>query len=263
MPSKKDSESTSPRLFNFLYRDQDTLNSYYAQAFNGVIRSVQQGKTRTTNKTHKTTPLSVATPLFKYTHERLISASESDTQYVDPHDIVTLDILQWLEETGFIKHDITQIQKTSFVKITGDAFFIDQKLLTSSLVEGIKMLERENSPISLPDGALTLIIPAMNVMREILLGPSVLLAKENIVVLGDLKEAYLSAPITSRYMVAGGKFMASVTMVGLVTENIPYNAPSGSVLNGFTNLANGLSTMFSQVATHLIQPVVIYQEITP
>lgn len=263
MPLKKDSENTSPRLFNFLYRDQDTLNSYYAQAFNGVITSVQQGKSKSTGKQHKTTPLGFASPLLKYSYERQNITSESDTESIDPHDSVTLDVLQWLEESGFIKHDISQITKTAFVKITGDLLFIDQKLLALTLSEGMKILQNSLFPVNIPNELTPYIDASLNVLKEMLLEPSVLLVSNDITLLGDIKAAYLSSPIANRYMISGGKFISSVTMIGLVSENIPYTAPEGSVLNGFTGLADQLSGLFSLHATHLIQPIVIYQEITP
>lgn len=263
MPSKKDSENTNPRLFNFLYRDQDTLNSYYAQAFDGVIKSVQQAKSTGTTKQNKTTPLAIASPLLKFTHERLNSTSESDTQMIDPHDIITLDVLQWLEESGFIKHDVNQLTKASIVKFVGDAFFIDHKLLTISLTEGMKMLQNYNSTVPLPEGAELLVGSAMNIMSQMLTGPSVIITNDGIVLLGELKVEYLSAPVTNRYIVTGGRFIESVTIIGLITENVAYNPPTGSVLAGVTGLADGLSQMFATVATHFIQPIVIYQEITP
>lgn len=262
MPSKKDSESTSPRLFNFLYRDQDALNSYYAQAFDGVVRSVQQGKSKTTSKVHKSTPLGIASPILKYSHERQKLMSETDTQSIEPHDIITLDVLQWMEETGFIQHDINQITKTAFIKITGDLLFIDQKLLALTLSEGMKILQNSLFPVNIPNELTPYIDASLNVLKEMLLEPSVLLVSNDITLLGDIKAAYLSSPIANRYMISGGKFISSVTMIGLVSENIPYTAPEGSILNGFTGLADQLSGLFSLHATHLIQPLVIYQEIT-
>jgi hypothetical protein len=172
-------------------------------------------------------------------------------------------VLQWLEESGFIKHDITEITKTSFLKITGDLLFIDQKLLALTLSEGMKILQNSLFPVNIPNELTPYIDASLNMLKEMLVEPSVLLVSGDITLLGDIKTSYLASPIANRYMISGGKFIASVTMIGLVSENIPYTAPEGSVLNGFTGLADQLSSLFSLRATHLIQPIVIYQEITP
>lgn len=263
MPSEKDSENTSPRLFNFLYRDQDALNSYYAQAFDGVVKSVQQGNSKTTSKVHKSTPLGIVSPILKYSHERQKLMSETDTQSIDPHDIITLDVLQWLEDSKFIKHDISLITEASFLKITGDVLFIDQNLLTLSMSEGLKMFQNGVLPFDLPEVAKPFLEAAVNVVRQTIIEPSVLLAKDDIVLLGEIKSTYLSNRIANRYMTTGGRYLTSVTMIGLVTGDISYTAPEGSVLASFTQLADSLADMFSLHATHTIQPLVIYQELTP
>ncbi len=260
---KKDSENTSPRLFNFLYRDQDALNSYYAQAFDGVVRSIQQGNSKTTSKTHKSTPLGIAAPILKYSHERQKLMSETDTQSIDPHDIITLDVLQWLEETGFIQHDISLITEASFLKVTGDLLFIDQNLLTLSMSEGLKMFQNRTLPVELPEMVKPFIEATINVVRQTVTEPSVLLVSGETVLMGEIKGSYLSSKIANRYMTTGGKYLTSVTMIGLLTKYIPYSAPEGSMLASFTQLADSMSNMFSLHATHTIQPLVIYQELTP
>jgi len=92
-------------LYDFLYRDSNRITSYYAQIFGGQLSSIETTDSERTNVDGV-----IKGSLHVVSGEqRTGSQVESGRkQIVDPHDIITTDVLSSLQDGGRLNSDLGQ-----------------------------------------------------------------------------------------------------------------------------------------------------------
>lgn len=98
-----ESEERMGALYDFLYRDSNRIASYYAQLFGGRLSSFEEiDTTRDTIDTTGHATVGVVGGDLKSSKENQVS----NKNILDPHDVITADVLSSLRGQSRIQTDI-------------------------------------------------------------------------------------------------------------------------------------------------------------
>ena len=113
-------------LYDFLYKDIGRIASYYAQVFRGRLTGVEESLSdRDVHETLLKGNVAVASGEFK-----LVGDIQSTTRRsIDPHDVITTDILASLVEDQFVTQNISEALHGTLVLAQGTLVFIERSML--------------------------------------------------------------------------------------------------------------------------------------
>src|SRR5687768_10801803 len=92
-------EEQTVELYDFLYRDSNRLESYYAQIFQGTLSSIE--KTENNKENAKRTE-GLNFKVFNANREKSLEDSFSSKEVFIPHDMNTTDVLSFLTSNSYI-----------------------------------------------------------------------------------------------------------------------------------------------------------------
>ena len=111
-------------LYDFLYRDSSRITSYYAQIFGGHLTTVHDtdSTSDTKNKGGRVT-LKVASGDIRSSQENL----QSQTRVINPHDVITTDVLSRLRSDNRFDDDVDNAPHGSLIIAQGTFLFYRSK----------------------------------------------------------------------------------------------------------------------------------------
>jgi hypothetical protein len=118
-------------LYDFLYKDIGRIASYYAQVFRGRLMGVEESSSdRDVHETLLKGSVAVASGEFKSVGDIQSTTRRS----IDPHDVITTDILASLMESRFITQNINEAPHGTLVIAQGTLVFIERSMLELAAV---------------------------------------------------------------------------------------------------------------------------------
>lgn len=217
-------------LLNFLYRDWDLANSLYAQIYNGLLQTIEDGS-KTGDSQSATGKMSCA--VAGGSLEGKTTTETSRIEKISPHDIIFIDVLKHIEK--YYKTDVTNIQTGDIAFVAGKLYVLEKEMVRASFETfGLNAL-RENPELKKNKALLNMIIPSVRKALEYSKDDSmyVLVQDDGAKITGTIKDKYMSDSIASMVMKFGPFPVAPVYVVGVV-EDGPAN-PASAAINPFPN----------------------------
>lgn len=114
------------RLYDFLYRDSSRITSYYAEIFGGHLTSLQQTESeRDTADRGAKLNVQVLSSDLKSGKANL----QSETRVINPHDLITTDVLAQLRADNRFNNDVEGAPHGSLIVAEGTLVLIDRSML--------------------------------------------------------------------------------------------------------------------------------------
>lgn len=124
-------EEQAVALYDFLYRDSNRIVSYYAQIFGGKITSQEETDLRRHSKD------SSVKGDIKIVSSETKSGRETQSiskRIIDPHDVITSDVLTYLVRSKEINNDIEKAPNGSLVMALGTVGFIEHSMAEMAII---------------------------------------------------------------------------------------------------------------------------------
>lgn len=201
-------------LYDFIYRDANRLNSYYAQLFSGRLISREQ---LDTNIETQERGGGVTAYIAKGDVKNSKQTQSSAKELIDPHDLATTDTLAQLLTSGLVSKDVENAAQGTFILAEGTVTFIDKYLLEladaglEAVIEQEKAKGREqNKTIIKQYEATRKVLPKL-----VLPSAFLLMAKNGLQLVGTIKDIGLEEPISSYYFKHGINGIADIYCLGI------------------------------------------------
>lgn len=249
-------------LYDFLYRDAGRMASYYAQIFSGRLSSLEQTDTdRASEDKSAKLNIHVASGDLKHTSE----TTRSSKRVVDPHDIVTTDVLSYLQDSGHIEPSVVEAAHGDLVLTHGTLVLIDRAMAELAVLSFDLMIsEEERKPKAKQDQAS---LQGMRFIREFLPQLSmpsafVLQGSDGCQVAGTIKEDGLEEPISSYYFKHGAAGLSDVYLVGIKeTPSESFTLPSTQLIGAGQQAAQALSDMLFPAEAIRVTPIALFRKL--
>jgi hypothetical protein len=210
--SKADAKTTA-ELYDFLYKDNSRIASYYAQAYSGNPTSLEQSKTFTeTSEQGGEVDIQIASGDKRYSEE----TEEAFRSTIDPHDMRTTTILTRL--SGLSELDHKKAAHGGLFRACGTLSFVDRYMLELgriSIETNLREAKRKHGKAR--DQAeidnLELIIQLLPKLD--LPSSFILRLTDGSNICGTIKDSGLEESITSYYFKHGAHGIPDVWMIGI------------------------------------------------
>ena len=219
-------------LYDFLYRDAGRLASYYAQIFSGRLWSLEQADT---DRTSEDKDAKLDTHIASGDLKHISEVTRSSKRTIDPHNVLTTDVLSFLQDGGYIEPGVVEAAHGSLVLMHGTLVLIDRAMAELAVLSFDLMIsEEERKPKAKQDQAS---LQGMRFIREFLPQLSmpsafVLQTGDGCQVAGTIKEEGLEEPISTYYFKHGAAGLSDVYLVGIKetpSESFTLRSPSARV----------------------------------
>jgi hypothetical protein len=189
-------------LYDFLYKDSGRVASYYAQIFGGRLASLERTDSDLERKS-QTAGVNVHVAKGDVGTANEIQASTKSI--IDPHDLVTTDVLSWIMQNGQVRDDVTDAPHGSLVKAYGTLVFVDKYMIEVALV-GLEIAAEEKPEARTPEekSRAKSFENLKKILAKIVLPSAfVVLTETGIQIAGTVKESGMEEPISTYYFKHG------------------------------------------------------------
>ncbi len=248
-------------LFDFLYRDNDRIASYYAQLFSGNLMGIRKDKSAAQKGTIDG---ELNVKVAKGGASMVNEISEGLAETIDPHDMRTIDVLSTLRKDVISDHK--NAPHHSIVLLSGTLFLIDRYVLEIADIAVTSALDAEKKkPKKQQDRAS---MDTMNLMKKIL--PQMTLPSAFILAMdtgeqacGTIKDTGLEETIASYYFKYGSSGIPKVAVIGIkeTPTSLIAGVPSAEFLTAARSAAEALSGLIFTSDAIRITPVAIFRKI--
>lgn len=237
--------------YDFIYKNKNIINSFYAQKFEGLIKNINK-KDQISKEQLDEKSLGYSN---SYTKSNLKQAyNQEQNLEIDPQEIITIDILSELMSDA---KEISTAQNNEIVHIQGNAFFMNKAIFDTFLPNLIDIL---SSMVSKQDKK------AFNLMKKMLnsidFEPVAYIKFENNIAIGTIKEEFLAESILSYFIKHGKNGLADINVIAIKEDN---SNQSAFKLNDFQQGALEIANMIQQILVpsdaFTITPIAIYRKI--
>lgn len=273
MGKNTEEKNETSYLIDFLYRDNEIINSLYAQIFSGNIVSLQ--KVQTTNDETATT-IGTDTKLFQASQQNKSSSTNSINENIEPHDAKIIELFDNLSIPLHID-SLNECTDGQLIMVKGQIKIRNMEIIQKSLplLKSLGIDEQFN-----------FLIPTMSnnsknkkqkvnfhdIVKQFLsLLPSGLEMEletvHNEKILAFIKEEYLSYRSYDILRIWGNNIPGQWSVIGIINKNIKNNHDS---INDNSESIRNLVDVIHESVTNLINqdspqftiiPIIIYREI--
>lgn len=248
-------------LYDFIYRDTNRLNSYYAQLFSGRLISREKSDTNTETQEKGG---GISTYVAKGDLKNSKQSQSSAKELIDPHDLATTDTLAELLNSGLASKDVQNAAQGSLVLAEGTVTFIDKYLLelTDAGLEIAIQQEKakgrdQNKVVVQQYEATRKILPKL-----ILPSAFLFVAKNGLQLVGTIKDNGLEEPISGYYFKHGINGIADIYCLGIKEISTPLIGLSQSPLIIASQLIiEKLSNLLFSANAIRITPVAMFRNL--
>ena len=249
-------------LYDSLYRDAGRMASYCAQIFRGRLSSLEQTDTdRTAKDKGARLDIHIASGDLKHTSE----TTRSSKRVVDPHDILTTDVLSYLQDSGHIEPGVLEAAHGDLVLTHGTLVLIDRAMAELAVLSFDLMIsEEERKPKAKQDQAA---LQGIRFIREFLPQLSVpsafvLQGGDGCQVAGTIQEEGMEEPISSYYFKHGAAGLSDVYLVGIKeTPSESFTLPSTLLIGAGQQAAQALSDMLFPAEAIRVTPLDLFRKL--
>ncbi len=254
--------SDSVPLYDFLYRDSGRMASYYAQIFSGRLSSLEQTDSeRTSEDKGAKLNIHVASGDLKQTRE----TSRSAKRTIDPHDVITTEVLAFLQDNNHIEPSAVDAAHGRLVLTHGTLVFIDRSMAELAVLSFDLMIseeERKPKKSQNPAG-----LQGMRFIREFLPQLSipsafVMQSSDGSQVAGTIKEDGMEEPIASYYFKHGAAGLADVYLIGIKeTPSDAFTLPGTQLIGAGQQAAQALTDMLFPPDAIRVTPLALFRKL--
>jgi hypothetical protein len=250
-------------LYDFLYRDSNRITSYYAQIFGGQLSSIE---TSDSERSSLDTGFKGNMHIISGEQRTGSQVETGSKRIVDPHDIITTDVLSSLQEGGRLNSDLAGAPHGSLVIAHGTILFVDKILgEVGSVAVDVSIRQEQSKPHSKQDKAA---IAAQRIAQQFLTKvqiPSTFLLRnsDGILVGGTIKEAGMEEPISTYYFKHGTSGLADVHVICI--KEIPstsFALPNTQLVGAGQIFAQALSDLLFPPGAIRVTPIAIFRKLS-
>ena len=203
----------------------------------------------------------VASGDLKHTSE----TTRSSKRAVDPHDVLTTDVLSCLQNSGHVGPDAVEAAHGDLVLTRGTLVLIDRAMAELAVLSSDLMIsEEERKPKAKQDQAG---LQGVRFIREFLPQLSmpsafVLQAGDGCQIAGTIKEEGMEEPISSYYFKHGAAGLSDVYLAGIQeTPSESFTLPSTQLIGAGQQAAQALSDMLFPAAAIRVTPLALFRKL--
>jgi hypothetical protein len=260
---KVEPEKQPAGLYDFLYRDSNRITSYYAQIFGGQLSSIE---TTAVERSSLEGGFKANAHVISGDRRTTSQTEIGDKRIVDPHDIITTDVLSYLQEGGRLNSDLAGAAHGSLIIAHGIILFVDKILgeVGSIAVESL-IRQEQSKPHSKQDkAALAGQRGAQQFLAKVQIPSTFLLrTSDGTLISGTIKEAGMEEPISTYYFKHGTAGLADVHVICI--KEIPSPSvllPNTHLLGAGQIFAQHLSDMLFPSGSIRVTPIAIFRKLS-
>jgi hypothetical protein len=256
-------EALPDALYDFLYRDSSRIASYYAQIFTGLLTTLEETESErdTTDKGAKLN-LQLASGDVKSGQENM----RSQKRIIDPHDVLTTDVLSSLRSAGKFSEDVLGAPQGALIVAQGTLVLVDRGMLQLAVValeaEASNKMKTAKTPAQRAEAQVLKqqIIPFLSKID--LPSGFVLQTTEGLDIAGTLKDDGMEEPISTYYFKHGAAGLSSVYLIGIKeTATYSFALPSEQIIGAGQVAAEALRNMMFPPGAVMVTPIALFREI--
>lgn len=257
----EESEEQAVALYDFLYRDSNRIVSYYAQIFGGRITSQEETNLRRQSKdTSIKGDLKIVSTDAKSSRENQVISK----QIVDPHDVLTSDVLTHLVRNRDINKDIENAPHGALVLVQGTVGFLEHSMTEMAIVTiksiVLPQMKRaaKNAEGKAGVEATELAVKLLEKVRV----PSAFTFKttSGIQVVGTIKDEGMEEPIVTYYFKHGTGGLAEVYLIGIKeTSTSAEVLPHTDFIGMGLSAAQGLTDFLFPPDSIRVTPIALFR----
>jgi hypothetical protein len=249
-------------LYDFLYRDSNRITSYYAQIFGSRLSSIERTDLeRSSLDSGFKGSLHVLSADQRSTNQ----TETSSKQVLDPHDIITTDVLSSLQERGRLNSDLAGAPHGSLVIAHGTLLFVDKILgEAGSVAVGESIRQELSKPHSKQDkAAIASQRLGQQFLNRVQIPSTFLLGTDTgVMVAGTIKEAGMEEPISTYYFKHGNAGLADVFVICIKEVPSPsFVLPNTQLIGVGQAFAQALSELLFPAGSIRVTPIAIFRKL--
>lgn len=249
-------------LYDFLYKDSSRIASYYAQLFSGRLTSLEESdQIQDTAERDSRLSVKVAESAWKDVRQNQTATK----RVIDPHDVVTTDVLSYLVGNQRISSDYYDASSGDMVLIKGTIVFIDQLMLECAMVgydlevEQYKRLPKKD----IDQTVLRNMEAVKRVLDKFKLPSAFLLHSGNADLIGGIiKDVGMEESIPTYYIKHGTNGLSDVYLVAIKEVSTPaFTLPADQMFGVAQQIAQALCTLVFPADAQMVTPVAIFRKL--
>lgn len=249
-------------LYDFLYRDPSRISSYYAQLFNGRLTGIEKNTSERSSK-----DLGAGINAFQVVRGDVRRTDETTTQQretIDPDDVIAVDVLARLKESGILREDIEGAPNSSLIMASGILLFIDRHMLEMAVIGLDAALEQEKrKPKQQQNKEMLAIYPLVKKFVASMVLPSAFMLETAAgKIVGTIKEDGMEEPIPSYYFKHGTAGLSGVYVIGIKEQpSLTVSLPNTDLIGIGRSVAQALTTLMFPEDAIRITPIALFRKI--
>ena len=249
-------------LYDFLYRDSNRITSYYAQIFGGQLSSIEKTDSeRSTLDSGFKGSVHILSADQRSTNQ----VETGNKQIIDPHDIITTDVLSSLQDGGRLNSDLAGAPHGSLVMAQGTLLFVDKILgEVGSIAVDAAIRQEQSKPHSKQDKAAIITQKGVQQFLAKIQIPSAFLLRTNdgTLIGGTIKEAGMEEPISTYYFKHGTAGLADARVICI--KEVPSQSfvlPNSMLMGAGQAFAQAMSDLLFPPGAVRVTPIAIFRKL--
>lgn len=257
-------EELPVELFDFLYRDSSRISSYYSQIFQGRLSSLEE------TDSDKNTLATGGEANVYVVKGKVQESGETQTtskRTIDPHELITTDVLSNLVESNFIYQNPKSAPHGSLVIEKGTVVFADRHILElTSLAFDAVISEQMDLNEGERDNTVIQAAKLMKAMAEKIQLPSAffLQTENDLLITGTIKDAGMEEPISTYYFKHGTSGLSDVYVAGIKeVSSKKFSLPATDLIAGSQQMAEAMNNMLFPPDAIKVTPIALFRKLEP
>lgn len=246
-------------LYDFLYRDNSRIASYYSQIFKGHLSSIEETESarQVLEKSGKVNA-AVLSGYNTISKEKIDSAKRT----IDPRDLITTDILSYLINNNRISQSPESALNGSLILGFGTLLFADRFMLETAVTafEGaIQGRAKTHEGRTQQQGVKIL----KSILSKVIFPSAFLIrSSENTYLAGTIKDEGMEEPISTYYLRHGTAGLPEVYVIGV--KEVPtysFQLPDAQLLGVAQTAAQFLRDMVFPKDAIIVTPIALFRKL--
>lgn len=249
-------------LVDFLYRDTNRLNSFYAQLFRGRLSLFESG---TISKSHSNAKVAGSIGVAAGSMDTTKASENSYKESFDPHDFALVEAMVGLSDAGLIALDPVLANNGELILVKGSVMFIDRHVLRFGKIGMQALVAAEKSkPRKQQDTASIYAVEELSKLIDHIELPSLfILTTDTESYGGSIKEPGLEEPITSYYYRYGGRALPDIWLLGVKEQPVTSNALSGGLFGQLGDSLDAMQSLGLPPEAQRVTPIALFRKLIP
>jgi hypothetical protein len=184
---------------------------------------------------------------------------------IDPHDIITIDVLSYLNENGYIQADIHTAPHGTMLLAKGTILFIDRSMVeVAALTMDVVIQQQMRIPKAKRDENS---IQGARIIKDFVAKLSIpsaflLQTETGSQIVGTIKDTGMEEPISSYYFKHGTAGLTDVYVIGVKElASSSFTLPSTQLIGAGQQAAQALSNMLFPAEAIRLTPLALFRRI--